>query len=632
MAPHGSWQIDGDATQGNVRFSLFFPGADAAPAQFETAGKGATYGDPQIKSIQVVGDFMHHLGLHDWDIGSAPQLTASQSGNGHVWSYETTTPIPAGFHEYKYFVTFNNGHSRYVGDPYARYGGKEQENSAFVVGGSSPEANAVSPVFGRRKPLRDLVVYELMLDDFTDEYRGHRAPLDAAMDKLDYLVRLGINAILLMPWTAWPGTGYSWGYTPYQYFSVEYRYANALNAPAEKLSWLKKLISACHDRGIHVIMDGVFNHVGDTGLTGNAAYGFPYRWLYQNEYDCPYIGQFGDRFESLLELDYNNRCTQEFIRDVCFYWIDTCGLDGIRFDCTKGFYVPGSSKGLPELIASITSHVGDPNFSTIIEHIDISACQVANTVGATSYWNNALYDCAFDGLWQGKPASRLMTVLDSHGGLAPDRVATTYLSNHDHSHIAWRAGARDNCGARNWFRVQPYAIALFTMPGCPLFFNGTEFAEDYWLMEDDQGTGRRVQARPLRWSHINDTYGQGTFALFAKLIAIRKSHPGLRSDNIYPAGWQTWQERFDPNGYGIDTARGLVIFHRWGSDGTKLQRVMVAINFSCENQEVDIPFAAGGTWHDTLNGDTVQVSGGFLRGVTVNSHWGRVYVQRDAAV
>lgn len=82
------------------------------------------------------------------------------------------------------------------------------------------------------------------------EFRGARAPLDAVRDRLDYLAGdLGINAILFMPWTAWPGSGFSWDYDPYQYFSVEFRYANAVAQPAEKLSWLKRLISACHERG-----------------------------------------------------------------------------------------------------------------------------------------------------------------------------------------------------------------------------------------------------------------------------------------------------------------------------------------------------------------------------------------------
>ena len=70
----------------------------------------------------------------------------------------------------------------------------------IVVGG--PLITGVNPI-GRLLPPRDLVLYELMVDDFTAEYRGDRAPVDAIWDRLDYLQNLGVNGIELMPWTAW---------------------------------------------------------------------------------------------------------------------------------------------------------------------------------------------------------------------------------------------------------------------------------------------------------------------------------------------------------------------------------------------------------------------------------------------
>jgi hypothetical protein len=51
-------------------------------------------------------------------------------------------------------------------------------------------------------------------------------------------------------------------------------------------------------------------------------------------------------------------------------------------------------------------------------------------------------------------------------------IATTYLSNHDHSHITWQAGARHNEGSKQWYRTQPYAITLLTSPGTPMIQNG----------------------------------------------------------------------------------------------------------------------------------------------------------------
>ncbi|SRR6266508_3843051 len=631
----GAWQVGTHADRGQVEFKLFFPDRTRDAAQYEPTrldelGQAvAQFGDPHIAAIQVAGDFQAHLGQRNWDVATAPALHKEEHANGWVWRYRSDVELPAGYYQYKYAMTFHNGEQRKVGDPCTRYGGSENQNSAFVIGGSDPD---VHPLAGPRKHLRDLVVYELMIDDFTDEFRGARAPIDAVREKLDYLQHsLGINAILFMPWTAWPGEGFSWGYTPYQYFSVEYRYANAINQPAEKLSWLKQLISELHDRGIHVIMDGVFNHVGDVSPAAGSADGFAYRWLYQDPDACPYVGRFGGTFPGLKDLDFNQGCTQEFIRDVCFYWMDTFQIDGIRFDNTVNFYIPAESRGLPRLMADIREHGNEhgQHFALIIEHLREDAAQVTNDIGATSYWNNELWQRCFDYLWTGQIDSRIMAALDSHHGLQDDKVATLYLSNHDHSHVAWQAGARENAGALQWYRTQPYAIALFTSPGTVMIQNGQEFAEDYWLMEDDQGSNRRVKPRPLRWDFAGDSIGVRLLGLYAKLIAVRKAHAGLRSDNIYPSGWETWQTRFNPEGYGVDVAQEVVIYHRWGNDVDGiLERFIIVLNFSPQARYVDIPFSANGTWHDLLNDRSEIITQHRLANYRIESYWGSVFFQK----
>jgi 1,4-alpha-glucan branching enzyme len=629
----GAWQVGDDPDKGAVQFKLFFPDRNKAPEQYEARPGQPTYGDPQITAIRVVGDFMPALGLSTWDWANGPAMTKTSHAKGTVWTYQTPVELPKGFYQYKYLVTFANGTSRKIPDPCTRYTGPADQSSGFVIGGSSPADNVVPPVAGGRKHLRDLVVYELNIDDFTEQYRGSKAPVQAVRDRLDYLQKqLGVNAIEFLPWVTWSNPGYSWGYNPVQDFAVEFRYVAELDAPQEKLSLLAGLITDCHQRGIHVILDGVYNHVGGPSITAdNVAFGFPYFWLYQNTDDCPYIGKFaGDFGQGLPDRDYHNGCVQEYIRDVCYYWMDEFGIDGFRLDAALYYYSAGDKRGLPQLVSDIRSHAADPNFTITLEFLDITAAGVANQIGATSYWNNELYGRSFDHLWNGGIDSRILGALNTHLGLDGDKVATTYLSNHDHSQVAWQAGARDNQGAMQWYRVQPYAIAQFTSPGCPLLPNGEEFAEDYWIMEDDQGSGRRVTPRRLRWDFQTDKIGTALGGLFSKLIKLRLTHPALRSDNFYPDNWQLWQTQPDPQGYGVDVARGILIYRRWGNaaSGPGTEYFIIVLNFSPNNQMADVPFPMNGQWQELLNGQMATVENNWIRGQVVESNWGKIFFRQ----
>src|ERR1700743_2621952 len=115
-----------------------------------------------------------------------------------------------------------------------------------------------------------------------------------------------------MPWTGWAASGFSWGYDPVSFFSVEYNYYNDDSDPLMKLRRLSILINELHARNIHVIMDGVDNqaYAGDYPNLG-----VPHYWLYQNPDDSPYIGPFGEG-GFFSEFDFANNCVDEFIIDI----------------------------------------------------------------------------------------------------------------------------------------------------------------------------------------------------------------------------------------------------------------------------------------------------------------------------
>jgi hypothetical protein len=74
----------------------------------------------------------------------------------------------------------------------------------------------------------------------------------------------------------------------------------------------------------------------------------------------------------------------------------------------------------------------------------------------------------------------------------------------------------------------------------------------------------------------------------------------------------------------------VVIFHRWGNAGPKLERFVVVLNFAPEYRRVDVPFPVNGIWKDLLNpGGDLDVQGFWARDRVAHSNWGAVYFRAD---
>jgi pullulanase len=555
-------------------------------------------------------------------------MTEQAHPNGRLFAYTLPANFPDGYYQYKYAVKFQDSSVRRVGDPCTKYGGTEQNNSAFVKGGAIVPAEPLK----NRLPQQDLIIYELMTDDFTAGYRGNRAPLDAVLDKLDYLLQMGFNAIEFMPWIAWPDEDpYSWGYDPAYYFSVESLYVHVTGDETNRLSRVNRLVNECHRRGLHVLSDVVLQHA-QPGVTDS---GFAYYWLWQSPADSPFVGKFTDAatFGS-LPLDYNNNCTQQFAADVCAYWATKFGLDGMRFDQTSGYRRDDKpDRGLPAVLQGLKDRLAqsgaDKNFSLILEDTwDYQAINTTNVSGATGCWYDMMRARTSDYLapW-GRVDTRFMRVLNSGKDFAAGRGPVCYVENHDHMTVTFVAGGRDQ-----WYRVQPYLIALYTTSGGVMAANGQEFGRSEYMPEDDSGlpaSQRRVQPRPLRWAECDDAIGKLVRDKYTLLAKIRSDHPSLRSPNFYPDFYDERWTHLSPEGYGVDVDKQVVIYHRWGTgtDGV-LERFMVVLNFSGSDQYVDVPFPTNGVWQDLLSGAPTQVNGYRLWNYRVSSNWGSVFLIR----
>jgi maltooligosyltrehalose trehalohydrolase len=178
-------------------------------------------------------------------------------------------------------------------------------------------------------PLRDAVIYEVHTGTFSDE-----GTFDGAIAHLDHLVDLGVNAIEIMPVAEFPGRR-GWGYDGVDLFAPH----SAYGGPAG----LHRLIAACHVRGIAVILDVVYNHVGPEGdYLGSFG---PY---FTNRYETPWGSAFNYDGEHSDEV-------RRFVLDNVEMWVREYAVDGLRLDAVHAIIDTSPL----HILEAITTRVGE---------------------------------------------------------------------------------------------------------------------------------------------------------------------------------------------------------------------------------------------------------------------------------
>lgn len=175
----------------------------------------------------------------------------------------------------------------------------------------------------KHSPLEDMIIYELHVGTFTAE-----GTFAGAITRLKDLKSLGITALEVMPVAQFPGTR-NWGYDGVYFFAVQ----NSYGGP----EGLKGLVDACHEQGIAVILDVVYNHLGPEGnyLEEYAPYcndTYKTLWGKAINYDGPY--SYGVR---------------NFIIQNALYWFTHFRFDGLRLDAIHGIYDQSATHILAEL-------------------------------------------------------------------------------------------------------------------------------------------------------------------------------------------------------------------------------------------------------------------------------------------
>jgi maltooligosyltrehalose trehalohydrolase len=202
----------------------------------------------------------------------------------------------------RYFYLLDNDPLQFP-DPVSRLLPEDVHGPTEIV---DPAAFAWTDSNWRGVEYREYVLYELHVGTFTP-----KGTFDGVIDKLDHLKELGVTVIELMPVGAFPGKR-NWGYDGVSMYAVQASYGGP--------EGLKRLVEAAHAKGLAVVLDVIYNHLG---AEGNYLSKFgPY---FTSKHKTPW----GDAFNY---DDKHSEGTRNYVRENAVYWICEYHLDGLRMD------------------------------------------------------------------------------------------------------------------------------------------------------------------------------------------------------------------------------------------------------------------------------------------------------------
>jgi len=439
--------------------------------------------------------------------------------------------------------------------------------------------------------LEDYVIYELHVGTFTPE-----GTLDAIIPKLDRLRDLGITAIELLPIGQFPGTR-NWGYDGVYICAVQNSYGGPLA--------LKRLVDAAHQRGLVVILDVVYNHLGPEGN-------------YLAEFGPYFTDRYKTAWGQALNFDgpHSDDVRWFFIHNALM-WIEEFHVDALRVDAVHAIIDHSAEPFLQDLTAAVgdraimiaESDLNDPRVITPREKLGL---------GFHTQWNDDFHH-ALHALLTGEKSGYYAgygTVTDlarvlSNGylyvgqhsayrgrkyGLKPDTTDGSqfivYTQNHDQ--IGNRMSGERLAALLSPQQLRLAAAAMVLSPFLPMLFMGEEYGEtapfQYFTSHSDPDLidavrrGRREEFEEFEWhGEAPDPHDERTFQrskltwkedaalrdFYRDLLRIRRETPSLRSLDLAKV------ETF------ADDARRVVILRR--------DAVRIGLNFSDSEQTIDVP-------------------------------------------
>jgi maltooligosyltrehalose trehalohydrolase len=220
------------------------------------------------------------------------------------------------------------------------------------------------------RPVEGAVIYELHVGTFTPA-----GTFDAAIEKLDYLVDLGIDFVELMPVNSFSGT-HGWGYDGVLWYSVHEPYGGP--------DALVRLVDACHARGLGVLIDAVFNHLGPSGN-------------YLPRFG-PYLSSASNPWgEGINIADADSDEVRRYIIGCALRWMRDFHADGLRLDAVHALVDTTAVHILEELATEtdwLSTQLGRP--LSLIAESDLNDARLITPrdqggYGLTAQWDDDIH-------------------------------------------------------------------------------------------------------------------------------------------------------------------------------------------------------------------------------------------------
>lgn len=500
------------------------------------------------------------------------------------------------------------------------------------------------------RPLRckreDLIIYEMYLRGFTQHPSSqvsHPGTFEGMIEKIPYLVTLGVTAVELLPIYAFdectsyfkdPNTGLplgnAWGYSPLSFFAPMPRYSIYEDYSTPLIAF-KKLVKALHAAGIGVILDVVYNHTGEGGINS------PPLTLKGIDFSSYYLF---DGAGHLLDftgcgncLSANSSYTRELIVNSLRYWVSEMHIDGFRFDLAS--VLNRGRHGRPLATSPLVEALSqDPILADSVLIAEPWDAAGMYQVGAFypqedrwCEWNGKYRDSVrifLNGVGSNHNefATRLSGSQDLYGHFRRPTSSINFVTAHDgftlndlvsysHKHnFANGENNRDgsnenyswNCGAEGPStdpgilalrrrQKKNFALALFISQGVPMMLMGDEYGHTKWGNNNSY-----CQDNELNW-FLWERLDQETelWRFFQGMIKLRKRYKRLLQRPTFLTHADVLWFKSDGSAAEWDESSPFLSFMLY--DPAEKKDLFIAFNAQNRAENVILPSLQGSRWH-----------------------------------